>query len=103
VAFSTRIVVMDEPTAALGVREGGAVLEMISEIKASGLAVIVISHNMQDVFKIADRITVMRLGQAVTTVRREDSSLTEIVGYMTGAHGRAEAMPPISAERERAV
>jgi ABC-type sugar transport system ATPase subunit len=60
---------------------------MIKEIKASGLAVIVISHNMPDVFKVADRITVMRLGQAVTSVRREDTSLAEIVGYMTGAFG----------------
>jgi len=102
VAFGTRIVVMDEPTAALGVREGGAVLDMIKEIKASGLAVIVISHNMPDVFKIADRITVMRLGQAVTTVRREDTSLGEIVGYMTGAYGGAEAAPPIPGQGARA-
>lgn len=87
VAFGTRIVVMDEPTAALGVREGGAVLEMIRELKAQGLAVIVISHNMPDVFKVADRITIMRLGQTVTTVLREDTSLHEIVGYMTGAYG----------------
>lgn len=87
VAFGTRIVVMDEPTAALGVREGGAVLDMIKEIKAQGLAVIMISHNMPDVFKVADRITIMRLGQTITTVQRDETSLQEIVGYMTGAFG----------------
>ncbi len=90
VAFGTRIVVMDEPTAALGVREGGAVLDLIREVKASGLTVIVISHNMPDVFKVADRITVMRLGQTVTTVDRGDTSLAEIVGYMTGAYDSSE-------------
>jgi fructose transport system ATP-binding protein len=89
VAFGTRIVVMDEPTAALGVREGGAVLDMIREMRAQGLAVIMISHNMPDVFKVADRITIMRLGQTITTLRREETSLQEIVGYMTGAYGPA--------------
>jgi ABC-type sugar transport system ATPase subunit len=85
VAFGTRIVVMDEPTAALGVRETGAVLELIKEIQGRGLSIIMISHSMPDVFKVADRITVLRLGRTVTTVRKSDTSLEEIVGMMTGA------------------
>jgi ABC-type sugar transport system ATPase subunit len=93
VAFGTRIVVMDEPTAALGVREGGAVLDMIREVKAQGLAVIMISHNMPDVFKVADRITIMRLGRSITTLMREETSLQEIVGYMTGAYGGDAPVP----------
>ena len=90
VAFGTRIVVMDEPTAALGVREGGAVLDMIRELKERGLTVIMISHNMPDVLKVADRITIMRLGRTVTTLLREETSLQEVVGYMTGVYS-AEA------------
>jgi simple sugar transport system ATP-binding protein len=86
VAFGTRIVVMDEPTAALGVREGGAVLDMIRELKEHGLTVVMISHNMPDVLKVADRITVLRLGRTVNTLLREETSLQEIVGYMTGAY-----------------
>jgi ABC-type sugar transport system ATPase subunit len=90
IAFGTRIVVMDEPTAALGVRERGAVLEMIRELKEHGLTVVMISHNMPDVFDVADRITIMRLGQTVATLMRAETSLQEIVGYMTGAYGAEE-------------
>jgi ABC-type sugar transport system ATPase subunit len=85
VAFGTRIVVMDEPTAALGVRETGAVLDLIQELHGQGLAVAMISHSMPDVFKVAHRITVLRLGQTVTTVQTSETSLQEIVGLMTGA------------------
>ena len=63
VAWGRRIVIMDEPTAALGVRESGQVLELIKEVRAHGLSVIMISHNLPEVFAIADRITVLRLGQ----------------------------------------
>ncbi len=89
VAFGTRIVVMDEPTAALGVREGGAVLGLIHQLKENGLTVVMISHNMPDVFEVADRITIMRLGRTVATRTRDEVSLQEIVGYMTGAFGAA--------------
>jgi ABC-type sugar transport system ATPase subunit len=85
VLFGTRVVVMDEPTAALGVRESGAVLDMIRELKANGLSVVMISHNLPDVFEVADRVTILRLGRTIRTVRREDTDLTEIVGMMTGA------------------
>ena len=87
VTFGTRIIIMDEPTAALGVRETGAVLELIQEIKRQGLAVIMISHSLPDVFAVADRITILRLGRTVMTVRRSETSLEAIVGMMTGAIG----------------
>jgi simple sugar transport system ATP-binding protein len=85
VLFGTRVVVMDEPTAALGVRETGAVLEMIRRLKANGLSVVMISHNLPDVFAVADRITILRLGRTVRTVRCDETDLEEIVGMMTGA------------------
>jgi ABC-type sugar transport system ATPase subunit len=93
VAFGTRIVVMDEPTAALGVRETGAVLELIREIQGQGLSVVMISHSMPDVFAVADRITVLRLGRTVTTVETNQTTLQEIVGLMTGAFGSERSAP----------
>ena len=86
VAFGTRIVVMDEPTAALGVRESAALLDLLRELRDNGLSVIMISHNLPDVFAVADRVTILRLGRTVRTARREDTSLEEIVGFMTGAY-----------------
>jgi fructose transport system ATP-binding protein len=90
VAFGTRVIVMDEPTAALGVRETGAVLNLIREVRAQGLAVIMISHSLPEVFEVADRITILRLGRTVRTMHRDETSLTEIVGMMTGAVVSAE-------------
>jgi ABC-type sugar transport system ATPase subunit len=86
VAFGTRILVLDEPTAALGVRETKAVLGLIREVRERGLAVAMISHSLPDVFEVADRITILRLGQTVTTRNIEETSLEEIVGMMTGAY-----------------
>ena len=85
IAWGTRIVIMDEPTAALGVRESGQVLELIKEVKAQGLAIIMISHNLPEVFMVADRITVLRLGRTITTLETASTSLESIVGMMTGA------------------
>jgi len=85
IAWGTRIVIMDEPTAALGVRESGMVLELIREVRNQGLAVIMISHNLPEVFAVADRITVLRLGRTITTLVREETSLESVVGMMTGA------------------
>ena len=61
-AWGKRVVIMDEPTAALGVRESAMVLQLIERVKASGIAVIMISHSMPEVFEVADRITILRLG-----------------------------------------
>jgi fructose transport system ATP-binding protein len=86
VAFGSRIVIMDEPTAALGVRETAAALDLIKQLRTQGLAVIIISHSLPDVFEVADRITILRLGRRVTTLSKDMTSLQEIVGMMTGAY-----------------
>jgi simple sugar transport system ATP-binding protein len=85
IAWGHRIVIMDEPTAALGVRESGMVLELIKEVRSHGLTVIMVSHNLPEVFAVADRITVLRLGRTITTLEKVDTSLNAIVGMMTGA------------------
>ena len=83
-AWGSRIVIMDEPTAALGVRESAMVLELIREVRANGVSVIMISHNLPETFAVADRITVVRLGRDVATLETKDSSVEAIVGMMTG-------------------
>jgi len=85
IAWGTRIVIMDEPTAALGVRESSMVLELIKEVRSQGLSIIMISHNLPEVFAVADRITVLRLGRTITSMATKDTSLEAIVGMMTGA------------------
>jgi simple sugar transport system ATP-binding protein len=89
IAWGTRIVIMDEPTAALGVRESGMVLELIKEVREQGHAVIMISHNLPEVFAVADRITVLRLGRTIRTLEKAETSLEAVVGMMTGAVGAA--------------
>jgi ABC-type sugar transport system ATPase subunit len=85
VAWGRRIVIMDEPTAALGIRESRMVLRLIKRIKETGLAVIMISHNLPEVFEVADRITILRLGRTVRQMRREEASMDDVVAFMTGA------------------
>jgi fructose transport system ATP-binding protein len=76
---------MDEPTAALGVKESAKVLELIARVRDSGLPVILISHNMPHVFEVADRIHVQRLGRRVAVVTPKTHSMNEAVAIMTGA------------------
>jgi ABC-type sugar transport system ATPase subunit len=85
IAWGRRIVIMDEPTAALGVRESGMVLELIKDVRRHGLSVIIISHNLPEVFAVADRISVMRLGRSLATLETDKTTLEKIVGMMTGA------------------
>ncbi|GAA5084646.1 fructose transport system ATP-binding protein [Thermocatellispora tengchongensis] len=85
VAWATHVVVMDEPTAALGVKESGQVLDMIRRVRDRGLPVVLISHNMPHVFEIADRIHVQRLGRRVAEIKPGDYSMAEVVAIMTGA------------------
>jgi simple sugar transport system ATP-binding protein len=85
IAWGRRIVIMDEPTAALGVRESSMVLELIKEVRSQGLAVIMVSHNLPEVFAVADRITVLRLGRTIVTLETSETSLESVVGMMTGA------------------
>jgi ABC-type sugar transport system ATPase subunit len=84
-AWGKRIVIMDEPTAALGVRESAMVLALIARIARAGVAVIMISHSMPEVFEVADRITILRLGRTVRRMRRTETSMTDVVAFMTGA------------------
>ncbi|MCD1262460.1 ATP-binding cassette domain-containing protein [Shinella sp. AETb1-6] len=83
--FARKLVIMDEPTAALGVRETGQVLELIRSIRDRGLPVVLISHNMPNVFDIADRIHIMRLGRRAAVVSPKTHTMNDVVAIMTGA------------------
>jgi len=84
-AFATKLVILDEPTAALGVRETGQVLKLIEEIRNRGLPVILISHNMPNVFEVADRIHIQRLGGCAGIITPKSHTMSEAVAIMTGA------------------
>src|SRR6516164_8156177 len=84
-AFGSRVVIMDEPTAALGVKESRRVLELILDVRRRGLAVVLISHNMPHVFEIADRIHIHRLGRRLTVVSPKECTMSDAVAMMTGA------------------
>lgn len=84
-AFAQHVVIMDEPTAALGVKEGNMVLELIRRVRDKGLPVILISHNMPHVFEIADRIHIQRLGKRACVVNPQAISMSDTVAVMTGA------------------
>jgi fructose transport system ATP-binding protein len=84
-AFGSRVVIMDEPTAALGVRESRAVLDLILQVRDRGLPVILISHNMPHVFEVADRIHIQRLGRRRAVVDPKSVSMSDAVAIMTGA------------------
>ncbi len=83
-AWGGRIVILDEPTAALGVKETAKVLNLIKQLKSHGVAVIVISHNMRDVFDISDRILVLRGGRRMGMLNRESTDINEVVKLITG-------------------
>ena len=84
-AFAKQVVILDEPTAALGVKEGAMVLELICRVRDKGLPVILISHNMPQVFAIADRIHVVRLGKRAAVLNPKRISMSDAVAVMTGA------------------
>lgn len=85
VNWGSKIVIMDEPTAALGVKESRKVLDLIRRMKELGTSVVVIVHNMEHVFDVADRIVVMRGGTVVGSVRTAATSREQVVGLITGA------------------
>jgi len=84
-AFGSKVIILDEPTAALGVKESGQVLQMIRDLRDKGLPVILISHNMPHVFEVADRIHIQRLGRRVAVVDPATTSMSDAVAIMTGA------------------
>ena len=92
-AFARRVVIMDEPTAALGVKESRRVLELILDVKKRGLPIILISHNMPHVFEVADRIHIHRLGRRLTVVDPKQVTMSDAVAMMTGAMA-----PPVEAQ-----
>ena len=84
-AFSSKVIILDEPTAALGVRESNQVLKLIESIRERGLPVILVSHNMPQVFEVADRIHIQRLGKRAAVVSPKTISMADAVAVMTGA------------------
>ena len=84
-AFGSKVIILDEPTAALGVKESRKVLELILDVKSRGIPIILISHNMPHVFEVADRIHVHRLGKRLCVINPSEHSMSDAVAYMTGA------------------
>ena len=84
-AFGSRVVIMDEPTAALGVKESRKVLELMLDVKRRGLPIVLISHNMPHVFEVADRIHIHRLGRRIAIIDPKQFSMSDAVAIMTGA------------------
>jgi simple sugar transport system ATP-binding protein len=91
VTWASKVVFMDEPTAALGVVQTRHVLELIRRVRERGVSVVLISHNLPEVFEVADRIEVLRLGERVARYKRADVTMEDVVGAMTGAITREDA------------
>ena len=84
-AFGSKVIILDEPTAALGVKESRKVLELIQDVRARGIPIVLISHNMPHVFELADRIHVHRLGKRLCVIDPKDYTMSDAVAFMTGA------------------
>lgn len=84
-AFGSKVIILDEPTAALGVKESRRVLELIQDVRSRGIPIILISHNMPHVFEVADRIHIHRLGKRLTVIKPNDYTMSDAVAFMTGA------------------
>jgi simple sugar transport system ATP-binding protein len=91
VTWASKVVFMDEPTAALGVVQTRHVLDLIKSVRDQGLSVVLISHNMPEVFEVADRVEVLRLGERVAQLKRQDVTMEDVVGAMTGAITQEDA------------
>jgi simple sugar transport system ATP-binding protein len=85
VAFEARVVIMDEPTASLAVKEVGKVLDLVQHLRQAGVSVILISHRLQDVFTVCDRVIVLRSGRCVAERQIRDATMDEVVKYIVGA------------------
>ncbi len=94
VLFGRRILIMDEPTAALGVREARSVVELIHRVSAGGMSVILISHNMPQVLELTHRIMVLRHGRRVGVVRTAETNYEQVVRLITGAEVLAQPVAP---------
>lgn len=89
-AWCRRVLLLDEPTSALGVEQQREVLDLIRRIRGQGVAIVLVSHQMQDVVSVCDRVTVLRLGEVVATLTKEDITVDNLVGFITGARRRAD-------------
>ena len=98
VMWNSKVVILDEPTAALGVAQTRQVLDLVKRLGDQGLGVIVITHNLHDVFEVADRVAVLRLGQLVATFAADDTSQQEIVSAITA--GELKEIPGMRAEQQ---
>ena len=96
VMWNSKLVILDEPTAALGVAQTRQVLELVKRLGEQGLAVILISHNLHDIFEVADSITVLRLGQNVAEYKRADVTQTQVVEAITA--GKLSKIPGVHDE-----
>ena len=93
-AFGSKVIILDEPTAALGVKESRKVLELILDVRSRGIPIILISHNMPHVFEVADRIHVHRLGRRLCVIDPKDYTMSDAVAFMTGAKEAPELAKP---------
>ncbi len=89
-AFGSKVIILDEPTAALGVKESRRVLELILDVKRRGIPIVLISHNMPHVFEVADRIHIHRLGRRLCVIDPKDYTMSDAVAFMTGAKAPPE-------------
>jgi D-xylose transport system ATP-binding protein len=96
VMWNSRVVILDEPTAALGVAQTRQVLDLVKRLGQQGLAVVLVSHNLHDIFEVADTITVLRLGQNVAEYKRTDVTQTQVVEAITA--GKLSKAPGIAEE-----
>ena len=101
-AFGSKVVVLDEPTAALGVRESKQVIELVKSLRDRGIPVILISHNMPQVFEVADRIHIQRLGKCAATITPQSHTMTDAVAIMTGAAAAGDRSSPAQLARPTA-
>jgi simple sugar transport system ATP-binding protein len=85
VTWASRVLFLDEPTAALGVMASAKVLDLVRVVRDRGLAVVLVSHNMPEVLQVSDRIEVLRLGRRVATLKTADATMEDLIGAMTGA------------------
>ena len=96
VMWNSRVVILDEPTAALGVAQTRQVLDLVKRLGEQGLAVVLVSHNLHDIFEVADTITVLRLGQNVAVHKRADVTQTQVVEAITA--GKLSKVPGVGEE-----
>ncbi len=103
VHWANKVVFLDEPTAALGVRQTKNVLDTIRRVSEQGVAVVFISHSMPHVMEVSDRVEVLRLGRRVATYRTQDTSMEQLVAAMTGAVGESTPADVAEARAEKEV